>query len=74
LCEEAKALFWAVVPAEVALLREVDISESDELMAFYGLSIPVIFGVTAAGDRRELGWPFDDVGVGEFVDSVIDGY
>lgn len=72
LCEEAKALFLAVVPAEIALLREVDISASDELLALYGLRIPVLSGLTAAGEQRELGWPFDAVALGEFVDAVID--
>jgi hypothetical protein len=72
LCDEAKALFLAVVPPEVALLREVDISTSDALMALYGLNIPVLSGTTSSGEKRELFWPFDATGLGEFIDAVID--
>jgi hypothetical protein len=72
LCDEAKALFLAVVPAEIALLQEVDISASDALVELYGVRIPVLSGLTASGEQRELGWPFDEVQLGEFVDAVID--
>jgi hypothetical protein len=72
LCEVARALFLAVVPVEIAALREVDVSVSAALMERYGVRIPVLLGVTSSGEERELGWPFDAVGVGEFVDAVID--
>jgi hypothetical protein len=72
LCDAAKALFLGVVPTDIALLQEADISASDALMARYGLRIPVLLGVTAKGETRELGWPFTAVDVGEFVDAVME--
>ena len=54
LCEQARAL---VIP-ELGPgweLREVDISESDELFDRYGLLIPVL---AAEGAEAELNWPF----------------
>jgi hypothetical protein len=73
LCEEAVALFQVVVPADVATLTSVDVSESDDLMDRYGVRIPVVAANTPQGERRELGWPFDIVQLGEFVDAVIEG-
>ena len=51
LCEQAHGLL-----AELGLQADpVDVEADDELMAVYGLRIPVL--ADAAG--RELGWPFD---------------
>jgi hypothetical protein len=37
-------------------LQEVEISDSEALMARYGVRIPVL---ARADDQREIGWPFD---------------
>jgi glutaredoxin len=43
---------------------EVEISEDDGLMARYGIRIPVISVADA-----ELGWPFDDKRLAQFLDN-----
>ncbi len=53
LCEEARAVIE--VAALGLVVNEVDISENPELMARYGLRIPVL---VVAGRKRELEWPF----------------
>jgi hypothetical protein len=73
LCEQARALFLTIVPAELARLHEVDISDSDDLLARYGQRIPVLSGLGPSGEKYELGWPFDAVAVGEFVDVLLQG-
>ncbi len=45
-------------------LREVDISESDELFQRYGLIIPVL---RQEHSGRELHWPFDGDAVARFL-------
>lgn len=73
LCEQAAEIFHDVVPPHIGVLNEVDISTSDDLMERYGVRIPVLKALTPSGEHRELGWPFDVVDLGEFVDAVIDG-
>jgi hypothetical protein len=55
LCEQAAALI-APLLAKDWLLEEVDISDSEALMARYGIRIPVL---ARQADGAELGWPFD---------------
>ncbi len=60
LCEEAHAVL-----AELDLLADpVDVEADDELMAIYGLRIPVL--ADAAG--RELDWPFDGAQLRDWVE------
>jgi hypothetical protein len=55
LCELAEEMLQALRAESPELAyAKLDISESDELFALYGLRIPVLRD--AAG--RELGWPF----------------
>lgn len=59
LCELAEALVQRLgVPYEA-----VDISDSDELFARYGLTIPVL----RREDGAELKWPFDEAGLARFL-------
>lgn len=61
LCDEALEMI-----GELGLsAAEIDVEASDDLMAEYGLRIPVI--ADAAG--RELGWPFDAEQLRDFVSS-----
>jgi hypothetical protein len=62
LCEQALSLLqpwlrrgWSV--------REVDISESDELFQRYGLVIPVL----RREEGSELNWPFDEEMLARFL-------
>ena len=55
LCELAEEMLLALQTQESGLVfSKLDISESDELFARYGVRIPVL--ADAAG--RELDWPF----------------
>lgn len=55
LCEQAKTVLWPVVSQFQLSLREVDIAENDEMIARYGLRIPV---VARTDGGEELDWPF----------------
>ena len=67
LCEQAEGVINAVVERSdggAAQLRKVDIADSPELMERYGIRIPVLqLGDTGA----ELGWPFDEARLREFL-------
>ena len=55
LCEQALELMQPLL-AEGCRVREVDISESDELFERYGVLIPVL---RREDSGAELNWPFD---------------
>ena len=55
LCEQALELMQPLL-AEGCRVREVDISESDELFERYGILIPVL---RREDSGVELHWPFD---------------
>lgn len=55
LCEEAESLLRQATREGLAVdFIKVDISDSDDLFARYGLRIPVL----KRRDGEELGWPF----------------
>lgn len=58
LCEQAEALLRELLGASFGELTRVDVSDSDELVARYGLRIPVLAGTAADGAGLELDWPF----------------
>ena len=64
LCEQALELVQPMV-AERYRVKIIDIAETDELIACYGVRIPVI----ARDDGLEIGWPFDSVAFNEFLDQ-----
>ena len=66
LCELAEAEVDAVITQGPWRLREVDITDDQELMRRYGVRIPVLFDPT---NQRELSWPFDRYGVERFLQS-----
>ena len=54
LCEEAAAMLGRLAAAGLAVeVEAVDIADSEQLLADYGMRIPVV-----AGARGELAWPF----------------
>tara|TARA_B110000305_G_C19437273_1_gene639725 strand:+ start:1560 stop:1841 length:282 start_codon:yes stop_codon:yes gene_type:complete len=57
LCETALALIAPQLNSLAINLEEVDISESESLMARYGIRIPVL---KFAEGEEELGWPFSE--------------
>jgi hypothetical protein len=63
LCEQALALVQPLL-GDGLRLREVDISDSQELFQRYGLLIPVL---RLAGVDAELHWPFGTSDIEQFV-------
>ncbi len=63
LCEHAKVMIVPQLPARSLQLQEVDIADDDELMARYGVSIPVL-----VYSERSLYWPFNDDELQTFLD------
>lgn len=59
LCDQAQQLL-AAAGLEA---RHVDVEADDELMAQYGLRIPVL----ADGQGRELDWPFDELSLADWL-------
>ncbi len=64
LCDEAEVLCRAHPGLEP---RKIDIAEDDELMARYGIRIPVL---RDPASERELGWPFDSVSLQTFLQNL----
>ena len=64
LCEIAESMLLSECELRLSLeFTKVDISESDTLFERYGVRIPVL----QHPDGRELGWPFSQQQLGEFV-------
>ena len=66
LCEEAEELLRKAqekvdFPMQI---QKVDISENDDLMGRYGISIPVVFKEETG---TEINWPFDFNGLVNFI-------
>lgn len=53
LCEDALSVVAPIIQARGISLIKIDIADDDNLLARYGLRIPVI-----AYRNMELGWPF----------------
>ena len=64
LCETAHGIIAPLLEALSIGLEEVDISDSETLMARYGIRIPVL---KFADQQEELGWPFSESQFLEFV-------
>lgn len=64
LCEEAEIIVNACVPECV---EYVDIAEQEQWLERYALRIPVLYDPET---KLELGWPFDEVAVEDFVSHV----
>jgi hypothetical protein len=69
LCEQAEALLQAVVPHSNRPWRcyVVDIADDDDLLARYGVRIPVL---RRCDDDSELQWPFDAAQLQAFLDAA----
>ncbi len=68
LCEQAVALLTSILNDAQQLHLE-EISGSDELMQKYSIRIPVLGAYNAAGEWREIGWPFGSEEVVGFIAS-----
>ncbi len=66
LCEMAMALIQHTLDAEQYQIDAIEISDSDALIDLYGVRIPVL---ADPDSKAELGWPFDQQALVEFVQS-----
>ncbi len=64
LCEQAEEIVHACVPDGVDY---VDIAEQDQWQERYAVRIPVLYDPET---KLELGWPFGEVEVEDFVSHV----
>ena len=64
LCEHALEILKPLISDSGFVLKEIDISESDDLVERYGIRIPV---AQRADNNQELGWPFDSVQAQSFL-------
>ncbi|TAN71787.1 MAG: glutaredoxin family protein [Methylobacter sp.] len=65
LCEQAEVIVNACVQDGVEI---VDIAEQEQWQERYAIRIPVLYDQESG---RELGWPFDQVEVEDFIDRVV---
>lgn len=68
LCEQAEQMLQTLADLNNLTWRAVEISEKAALVDRYGLRIPVI-GVE--GCPAELGWPFDETALIEFLSANL---
>ncbi|MGA0805531.1 MAG: glutaredoxin family protein [Pseudohongiellaceae bacterium] len=66
LCEKAEELLQQLLGASFSELTLVEVSDSDDLVASYGLRIPVLAGKAADGEWLELTWPFEEKAIRRF--------
>lgn len=64
LCEQAEALVTPHLVRYGLVLERIEIAGSENLMARYGIRIPVL---RIEGEQAELGWPFTEA---QFIDFV----
>lgn len=66
LCEQAESIINACLQDGLSI-EHVDIAEQEQWQGQYAIRIPVLFHPET---RRELGWPFDQAAVKDFIDSL----
>lgn len=66
LCDEAKVLIYPLLNEYSLELKEVDIATSRDLVAQYGVRIPVIQLMNSSYD---IGWPFDETALRNYFSS-----
>ena len=68
LCEQALELLKeSQARGRTLTIHSVEISDSDDLIALYGVRIPVI---KTHYSNTELGWPFDSATLDQFLDAA----
>ncbi len=67
LCEKAKALAWPLLQYHGYRLQEIEIADDNFLLEEYALRIPVM---RIEHGTTELGWPFDQQALEEYLQSV----
>ena len=71
LCEQAKQIINDCFPNNVDVTIEtIDIAEQEQWQEQYAIRIPVLYHPKS---KNELGWPFDQTHVKEFINELTDG-
>lgn len=68
LCEQAELIAQPQVDLFKAKLQLVEIADSDELLARYGIRIPVLL---PEGSSTELDWPFNEQDVQQLLQNAF---
>ncbi|MDE0955945.1 MAG: thioredoxin family protein [Pseudomonadales bacterium] len=63
LCDQAEALLGQCLDLSQVEVEMIDIADTDELVALYGLKIPVLRCIDS---QKVLCWPFDERAVSCF--------
>ena len=63
LCDLAKAIIWPLLVEHQFRLVEIEIADDDDLIARYGVRIPVLGSPLC---ERELNWPFSVSDINSF--------
>ena len=71
LCEQAELIINDSLPKNVDLMIEViDIADQEQWQEQYALRIPVLYHPET---KKDLGWPFDQTHVKEFINELSYG-
>ena len=68
LCEQAQAILETLASLNGLQWRAVDIADDPALVDLYGLRIPVVKMETAVAD---IGWPFDEAALINYLQSYL---
>ena len=68
LCEQAESIINDCLLGDADLIIEaIDIAEQEQWQEQYAIRIPVLYHPET---KQELGWPFDQADVKEFINSL----
>ena len=71
LCEQAQQILNDCMPSNIELTIEtIDIAEQEQWQEQYSIHIPVLYHPDS---KNELGWPFDQWQVKEFIKELTYG-
>jgi Glutaredoxin-like domain (DUF836) len=71
LCEQAEQIINDCLPKDCDLMIEtIDIAEQEHWQEQYALCIPVLYHPET---KKDLGWPFDQMNVKEFINELTHG-
>ncbi len=70
LCDKAEALLETELGDLWEDVMLIEIADSDDMVASYGLRIPVFAGTSVSGEWMELDWPFGAIEIHAFVAAL----
>ena len=70
LCDKAEPLVRRIAPSFGSKVELVDIATDDQLVDEYGIRIPVVRQLNDGQPKRELGWPFQEEELIEWLQSL----